>query len=290
MHDAGPTHEGDFHARALTPRHPARATRKRPRALAAGVALAALALAAGCRTPGALHAYALANTVPATAAEGAATRVLDLDPAAGSILATIPACTAAGEKVVGLAYDPFTDHLYLRLFPGNRVRVIDRPAGAEKREFTFPAPPSAGRDLALRQHDRHLFFTDPSGPSLFETSIYGAIRRRIDLKGLAAPAWGLACDERNDDFLVLPAETGDRVLRFTVHGEPAGEIVLARPVRGLSLGFDSEQRELFARLADASGIGVFAEDGRLLRTLPAPASATDDVLLDVGPRSFIRLF
>ncbi|MEY4488447.1 MAG: hypothetical protein RIQ79_955 [Verrucomicrobiota bacterium] len=284
MHITGPAPKSVHPTQA-----PASLRRARPRLLAAA-SLACLALA-GCRTPGPLHAY-----LHTPAAPGTADNVLDVNPSTGAPFETVPACTKPGEQVLGIAYDPFTDHFYLRLSPGNRVRVVDRPAAAMKREFTAPALPEGGHDLAVRQRDRHLFFTDPTGPALLETSIYGVLRSRIVLAGLDAPAWGVACDERDDLFLILPAETTDLIRRFSRQGAAVGDIKLARQVRGQSLAFDSEHREFFAALADGSGLGVFAEDGRLLRTLPAtsprnaPASDAAALLIDVGPRSFIRIF
>jgi len=254
------------------------------RALAA-LSLLACLLSSACRTPGETHLYTLSGSnhtglrVP---------DVSDLDPVSGATLATVPTHTSAGEKIVGLAYDPFTDHLFLRLSPGNSVRVIDRPAGAVKREFLAPRLPLGGDDLAISGRNRHLFFTDSTGPALFETFPSGALRRRILLEGLDAPVRGVACDARGGGFLILPVEVGDRVRRFDSEGRAKGEITLAQSVRGRSLAFDSVQRKIFAVLADSPRIGVFSETGNLLRTLPAPDG--DEVLLDLGPRSLIRLF
>jgi hypothetical protein len=288
MHTTGSAQEGVFQPRAPESSPELRTVFGTTRLGFVAIVLSCLPLA-GCRTPGPLHLY-LHHT---DRADASADQVLDASPRSGAVIDTVPACNMPAEEIIGIAYDPFTDHFYLRLSPGNRVRVVDRPAAALKREFTAPDLPLGGHDLAVRQRDRHLFFTDPTGPALLETSIYGVLRNRIVLAGLVAPAWGLACDERDDLFLILPAETTDRIHRFSRRGLAVDELKLERMVRGQSLAFDSELREFFATLADGSGIGVFTEDGRLARTLPAsspPNPASPDLLIDVGPRSLIRIF
>ena len=79
------------------------------------------------------------------------------------------------------------------------------------------------------------------------------------------------------------------VKRFNPAGEALGEVRLAVPVRGVSLAFDTDARTYFASLADGSAIGVFDEQGRLLRRLPRP-SGEHETFIDVGPRSLLRLF
>ncbi len=201
----------------------------------------------------------------------------------------MPAFVGPGEHVLGLAYEPYTDHLFLRLFPGNHVRVIDRPARAIKREFVAPRLPLGGHDLAVRSRDRHIFFTDPTAPALFQTDPQGRLVAYHRLEGLDAPAWGLAHDPLRDELLVLARETSDRVHRFDARGRALGEVPLEEPVQGVSLGFDADARKFYASLADASAIGVFDEQGRLLRRLPRPA-AERETFLDIGPRSLLRLF
>ncbi|MSU66733.1 MAG: hypothetical protein EXS38_11675 [Opitutus sp.] len=64
-----------------------------------------------------------------------------------------------------------------------------------------------------------------------------------------------------------------------------GTIVLDHAI-GDSLGYDAAARELYALLiAPEAKVGVCDESGRLLRTLPVEAP-----YLDVGPRSFVRVF
>jgi len=245
--------------------------------LLAGLAL----LFAGCSTPGPRHAYLYSPALGPT--------IRDVDPITGAETAGVPAYVDHGEHVLGMAYDPYTDHFFIRLFPGNHVRVIDRPAAAIKRSFRAPAIPLGGHDLAIRSRDRHLFFTDPTAPAVFETDINGELEHYHTLEGLAAPAWGVAYDALHNELLVLPAEKSDHVLRFTEEGRFVANLPLETPVQGMSLAFDPEAREYFASLADASAIGVFDHRGRLLRRLPRP-SADRETFIDVGPRSLLRLF
>jgi hypothetical protein len=236
-----------------------------------------------CRTPGESRAYLYAPGLGQT--------VREINPRDGAELGGVPAYVEAHEQVLGLAYDPFTDHLFIRLFPGNRVRVIDRPAAAIKRHFTIPSlPPIGGRDFAVRGRDRHFFFTDPNSPALFETDLNGQLEKHLPLAGLSAPAWGVAYDPRTDELLVLPTERGTRVLRYAASdASPRGEIQLETSVRGDCLAYDGDARQLYASLADGSAIGVFDTKGRLLRRLPRP-DPTREVFFDLGPRSLVRLF
>lgn len=238
-------------------------------------------LLAGCSTPGPGHAYLYSPAIGPT--------IRDIDPFSGAERAGVPAYVELGEQVLGMAYDPYTDHLFLRLFPGNRIRVIDRPASKIKRSFTAPSLPLGGRDLAIRSRDRHLFFTDPTAPALFETDINGELEAYHRLEGLEAPVWGVAYDPVAEELLVLASETSDRIHRFTHHGRALGQLPLDAPVQGLSLGFDADKRQFFASLADGSAIGVFDSRGRLLRRLPRPA-AERETFIDIGPRSLLRLF
>ncbi len=244
--------------------------------------LSALAwLVSGCSTPGPGHAYLYSPALGPT--------IRDVDPLTGAEISGVPAYVDYGEQVLGMAYDPYTDHLFIRLFPGNRVRVVDRPAATIKRSFLAPAIPIGGHDLAIRSRDRHLFFTDPTAPALFETDINGELEHYHKLEFLDAPAWGVAYDPLNDELLVLPSEKSDQIIRFTSKGALLGRLPLELPVQGMSLAFDADTREYFASLADASAIGVFDSRGRLLRRLPRP-SADRETFIDVGPRSLLRLF
>lgn len=283
MQNTGSTHEGDFHAGDLTT--PTGCAKPKPRnsARACRAALSALVLAllAGCSTPGPSHAYLYTPALGST--------VRDIDPNTGAEQASVPAYIQPQETVRGMVYDPFTDHFFLRLYPGRLVRVVDRPARKIKREFLAPSLSVGGHDFAIRSTDRHFFFTDADGPVLIETNINGRFVRRISLANLAVPARGVAYDPVAKELLVLAAETSDRVHRFTMQGAARGEIPLETPVRGNSLGFDAVERTLFASLADGSAIGVFDAQGRLVRRLPRPAP-DQEVFIDLGPRSLLRLF
>ena len=245
------------------------------------VAVLALLLLPGCSTPGPRHAYLYSPTLGPT--------IRDIDPVSGDETGGVPAYVDAGEQVLGMAYDPYTDHLFIRLFPGNKIRVIDRPAGVIKRSFRAPEIPLGGRDLAIRSRDRHFFFTDPTAPAVFETDINGELEHYHKLQGLSAPAWGVAYDSSKDEILILAAEKSTRVHRFDIKGAALGELPLELPVQGQSFAFDPEAREYFASLADGSAIGVFDFRGRLLRRLPRP-SAEREAFIDIGPRSLLRMF
>jgi hypothetical protein len=279
MKNAGSADESDFHE-GNEHRPARRAKRKLGLVPALALAVAASGLG-GCSTPGPGHAYLYSPALGST--------IRDLDPRSGAERDGIPAFVNASEQVLGFAYDPYTDHLFIRLFPGNHVRVVDRPAGAVKRTFRAPNLPMGGRDLAVRSRNRHLFFTDPTAPALFETDGEGGLKGYHRLEGLDAPVWGVAHDPATDELIVLPEERSSRVLRFDLAGRSRGELRLDAAVEGVSLGYDAAAREYFASLADGSAIAVFDERGRLLRRLPRPAPGAP-VFVDVGPRSLLRLF
>lgn len=252
-------------------------TRKSPQWIAIGAVLSAVACGGGgCATPGPLHVYTIGSTQQTTVR----------DVAGDAPAADVPDFLDADETITGLAYDPFTDHFFLRLAPGNRIRVVDRPARAVKREFEAEgAPATGGGDLTVRPRDGHIFLTHPSEPALIELNRFGKLVRSIPLAAPAGPPAGVALDSAHDQLLVL---TGDSASRVTVHdleGRLVATIALDRPVAAGALGYDAERRELYAPLLDGGAVGVFGEDGRLRRALAFPAK-----FLDVGPRSFLRMF
>lgn len=244
---------------------------------AAGLIGLVLGLLAGCATPGPLHLY--------TARTAAAGIVQDQGPDAAVEIASF---LLPDEALTGFAYDPFADHLFLRLTPGNRIRVIDRPARAIKREFTAARLPAAGDggDLAVRPRDGHIFAAHPREPGLLEMTRFGDYVRTIPLAGLLAPPNAVAYDRRKDRFLLLRVRNHGTWL--SIHesdGSQVSDFELAAPTANGSAGFDEVKRELYVPLADGRSIGVFTEKGRLVRTLAHTA-----VFLDVGPRSFVRVF
>ena len=241
-------------------------------------------LCAGCATPGPLHIYTAAPT-PA-----APLRDLARDTAT---VAEIPAFVADTETLVGFAYDPFTDHFFLRLAPGDRFRVIDRPARAIKRDFTLPAlalaPGGGGGDLAIRPADGHVFAPHPAQPAVVEFNRFGRILRTLPLATLTAPPSALAFDTARDRLLALG---GGDLPRVTVHdlaGQRLAAFALDGAVTLTALAYDSAHRELYAPLAHEPAVGIFNDQGHLVRTLPLPPAAPAP-FLDVGPRSFLRLF
>lgn len=209
-------------------------------------------------------------------------RIRDAGPAA---TVSVPSFLEDDDRISGLAYDPFTDHFFLRLEPGNVIRVVDRPARAIKREFTIAgAPEVGGGDLAIRPRDGHVFLLHPRERAVLETTRLGQLRRTIPLAGLRAPAAGVAYDADEDRLLVLEAD-GQHVGWHRMDGTALNRATLERRATG-SLAFDRGRRELYAPLADGNGtIGVFAVSGKLLRTIPVAAR-----LVDLGERSLIRVF
>lgn len=262
----------------LTPK-PLRKTNRKP---SAGTALLAVLLGlAGCMTPGPNHVY----LAPAS---GESATILDL--AEGQPEVEVPAWLAPADRVLGVAYDPFTDHLFLRLAPGNQVRVVDRPARSIKREFEVAGlPATGGGDLAIRSRDRHLFFGHPTEPVIVESTLYGEFVRRIPLEGMSAPPAGLAYDQRSNQLLTLAGGDLTTVSVYDLDGHRLRGIGLSRNVRLGALAYDSVAAELYVLMADTSAIGVFDLQGELRRQIPVP-SAPHRPFLDVGPRSFLRVF
>jgi len=237
--------------------------------------------AGGCSTPGPLHLYTINPAAPAVVHD---TSLADQAPA------DVPSFLRDGETLTGFAYDPFTDHLFLRLAPGNRFRVVDRPARAIKREFTAPEVPAAGGgDLAIRSLNRHLFLAHPTAPAVIEITLYGEFVRTIPLAPLHAPPAGVAYDQQRERLLILMGGDLAYITTFDRNGQKLTAVALDRNVALSSLAYDSVTREFYVPLLDRPAIGVFGEDGHFRRELPASANLLNSYL-DVGPRSFLRLF
>ncbi len=231
--------------------------------------------ATGCATPGPLHVYTLQR--------GETRAVLDHRPDGTQV--DVPGFLAPADTVTGFAYDPFTDHFFLRLAPGNLIRVVDRPARKIKREFTLEAAAGArGGDLTLRPADGHLFLLDAAAAQVVETSRLGKLIRVVRLADTTRPPTGIAYDSDRDQLLVL-ASDGRQITVHDREGGRLGERMLDREVTP-SLAFDRGAREFYAPLrATPDTLGVFNEQGQLQRTIPAPGP-----FVDVGARSFVRVF
>ncbi len=256
-----------------------RASSPRVARLAALAALAGSALAfAGCSTPGPTHVYL------ASLAEHP---IIDRGPGLPDV--EISTHLIAVNDLYGMAYDPFTDHLFLRIFPGNYVHVVDRPARAPKRAFAVPDLPEGPGDLAIRSSDRNLFFAHPTLPALLETTLYGRTVRTVTLEHLAGPPAGVAYDQIKNRLLILPSHAAQRITLHDLAGQHIGEVILDHAVRPVSLAYDSNAAEFYAPLRDRPAVGVFDSNGRLQRTLPHPDGRPHD-FIDVGPRSLIRMF
>ena len=232
---------------------------------------------AGCSTPGPLHLYSVAT--------GAA-EIHDVAVNSNDAVQATPSYLEADDNLTGFAYDPFTDHFFLRLAPGNHIRVVDRPARKIKREFDVEGvAANTSGDLAVSPRDGHIFFVDPSAPALDETTRFGKFVQRIELQGRKQPAAAVAFDSGRNELLVLNAD-GVSVDRFGLRGEKLGGVTLDRRVRP-SLAYDPERRELFAPLDGAPEAGAFDERGHCVRTNPIDPT---DRFIDVGPHSFLRVF
>jgi hypothetical protein len=228
--------------------------------------------AAGCATSGPLHVYSAATPTAALITDHGESDAHE-----------VSSYLAPGEEMIGFAYDPFTDHFFLRLAPGNRIRVVDRPAQTIKREIELRGvgEPNGG-DFALRPRDGHLFVIT-RGARVVELTRFGEHVRDIWLVGTSGTPHGFAYDFVHDRLLTLDS-TGRRISIHSIDGARLGEISLEQPV-GDSLAFDGTRREFYAPLTNRGMIGVFDEQGRLTRTLPFSGK-----FVDVGERSFLRLF
>ncbi len=242
---------------------------------AAWATLAAAALGGGgCATTGPNHTYVTLAATP------------DVQDLSATGTARLPV-TKADERVLGLAYDFNTDHLFLRLAPAQVIRVIERPSGKVLREMPLPdaLKTDASADLAIRSSDRHLFAVGADGRSVMELELFGEPVRRFEPAGLTGPINGLAYDQRQQRLLVLVGRT---VHAYTADGQPAGTVELAEAVTPVSLGFDSEARHYFVPLADGHRLGEFDAGGRLVATHEPGAQPITAV--DAGQRSFVRVF
>lgn len=249
----------------------------------------------GCATPGNLHVYSLAATDLTQVRNTAATE-------AGQAEERDAPSFLGEDTLTGFGYDPYTDHFFLRLAPGNQIRVVDRPDRSIKREFTVAEMPvTGGGDLAVKPRNGHIFLVHPTEPALIELTRLAGFVRVIRLAEMSGPPTGVAYDAGRDVLLVLAgkagtgaqAEAGAQVVTYALEGRRLGTITLEREVAG-SLAFDAEMREFYAPLLPTgtgasatagAGIGVFDETGKLKRTLRSEAA-----FVDVGQRSLIRMF
>lgn len=259
----------------LTPSAPVDSTRKVAAASPRRLLLLLPLLICACATPGPLHVYTIPPRAP----------VETIYDRGDATTAEVPSFLGSDDVLLGFAYDPFTDHFFLRLAPGNKIRVVDRPARAIKREFDIDGLP-AGGDLAIRPRDGHIFLLEDKSPRIIETSRLGKPLRTFTLDRVNAPA-GLAYDAAQNQLLVLH-EDGQRVSRHDVDGKLLATLTLEHRV-GPALAFDSERQHLYAPLATSGReppVVVFDLQGKLLRTV----DRTSALFLDLGPRSFVRVF
>ena len=259
----------------LTPARFRRLAVKPPHLLGLAVLTAGL-IASGCATTGPNYVYATVEADSAVHAHGPEEQ-------------TVPHAVASGERVLGLAYDYNTDHLFLRIAPAQVIRVIERPSGKILREMPLPAELKTDKpaDLAIRSSDRHLFAVGPDGLAVVELTLFGEYLRQITLSGLEGPVDGLAYDQKAGRLLVLTATSHAARLGFVgPDGHVTYYVTLAAETRPVSLGYDSDAQHFFVPLADGASTGEFDATGKLLAKIPlGPVTA-----LDAGPRSFVRVF
>jgi hypothetical protein len=236
--------------------------------------LALTLLATGCATPGPLHVYFSGAPAPEAIVDVGGDKPID-----------VPSFLEPEEQLTGFAYDPFTDHLFLRLAPGDKIRVVDRPARAIKREFTIEGlAAGGGGDLTVRPRDGHIFLLEKNGSMIAETTRLGKLLRTFSLAETNGAIIGVAIDPEAGRLLALHAD-GRKVTLHDLEGRRVSELTLDRRV-GPSLALDAERHELYAPLNEGERtLAVFDFNGRLVRTLPLPGA-----FVDVGPRSFVRVF
>jgi hypothetical protein len=241
--------------------------------------------ATGCSTSGPNHLYI---------AKGGGEPIHDVSHD-GTPATEVPSRTTVEEKVLGLAYDFYTDELFVRLAPGNLVRVVDRPSQRLLRDMTLPElPPHTANpvsaDLTIRSRNRHLFLVDADGRSIVEYSLFGEFLRRLAPEVGASSIGGLAFDQINDRLLVLLAGDHPVILTCTLDGREESRRELQKAVLPLSLAYDSTAQHFFVPLPGGKTVGVFDAQGHHLSTISPTATTGDVSALAAGERSFVRIF
>ena len=79
------------------------------------------------------------------------------------------------------------------------------------------------------------------------------------------------------------------VVSYDLEGRRIKGTAFNRDVLLNTLAYDSDAREFYTQLRESRDIGVFNQQGQLLRTIEIP-TAEIPAHFDVGPRSFLRLF
>ena len=254
-----------------------------------GLFAPALALAfflcAGCSTSGPNHLY-ISN--------GGGEPIRDVAHD-GSAPTEVASRTTTRETVLGLAYDFYTDELFVRLAPGNLVRVLDRPSQRQLRDMTLPElpartanPPSA--DLTIRSRNRHLFLVDADGVSIVEYTLFGGFAGRLPPRAGGEPIGGLAFDQGRDRLLVLLAGEHPCIIVCTLDGREESRCTLDRGMLPLSLAYDSTAQHYFVPMPGGKTVGVFDIRGRLLSTITSTDPTGDVSAPASDERSFVRVF
>jgi hypothetical protein len=240
----------------------------------------------GCATPGQPHMYALG----APPDDG---QVLDLAAADGALLGRVPSFVAVVGGAEAFAYDPFTDHFYIRRAQSNRFLVVDRPARAIKRSFEVAGWPAGRADLTVDPARQNLWLAEPDAPVLWETRRDGRLLRRLTLPGLSAPVTGLAYDVRGERLLIAGAVGLE--WRARADGRVLATFAPPQAIQPGILAYDAARGEIFAVAAEEGGAGlqtvvVFDATGVFLRRWALPLDGPRIEGLDVGDRALLRLF
>ena len=240
---------------------------------------------AGCATSGPNHLY-IAN--------GGGEPIRDVAHD-GSAPTEVASRTTTRETVLGLAYDFYTDELFVRLAPGNLVRVLDRPSQRHLRDMTLPELPArtanpVSADLTIRSRNRHLFLVDADGVSIVEYSLFGEFVRRLAPVAGETPVGGLAFDQTRDRLLILLGGEKPYIAICTLDGREESRCLLKEAVLPLSLAFDSTAQHFFVPLPGGKVVGVFDLAGNRLSSIAATDSTGDVSALAAGERSLVRVF
>lgn len=203
----------------------------------------------------------------------------------------LPSHLTPADRAVGLAYDRNTDHLFVRIAPGDRIRVIERPSG---RQFALirlegGAPAGLAADLAIRADDRHLFFLSESGGAIIETRLDGRAVRTDALPGDMSPAAGIAIDQRNNGILLLLRSPRGPVVVLNRERQEVSRFALRAEIAPTALAHDEATGHVYAPLRPGNAIGEFDRSGTLVREFSTAGSAPM-IFVDAGQRAFVRLF
>lgn len=189
-----------------------------------------------------------------------------------------------GSTIVGVAYRPETDLLYVRIAPGNRVRVVSHKTGRVIEDITAGGVPAgcggvnpatdqvvADCGLAIDAFGKRLFLDHPNGNPIFVTDLAGKALGKITLRNPGGSIGGLGFDESTQHLYVLYIPT-HTVAEVDLQGVEIRRFKPDRPIQPESLDYDSDRAELLIPLVNGTHLGIFDRDGKLLRQWPLARS------------------